>query len=117
MVLYNRGQTTDPIDNFIFYGGFVMSDNKIKEMICAYNAGARKLKWNDIFKDENALIEALFDGAVLTPDETDLSWKWCKGYGYIQSFRKYYKKNGALTEKQMAQLKRIAINIAEKIYC
>lgn len=116
MILYTRGQTTDP-NQFYIYGGFVMDDNKIKEMICAYNAGAKKLKWNDIFKDEDALIEALFDSAVLTPEETDLSWKWCKGYGYIQSFRKYYKKNGMLTEKQMAQLKRIAINIAEKIYC
>ena len=64
MVLYTRGQTTDP-NQFYIYGGFVMDDNKIKEMICAYNAGARKLKWNDIFKNENALIEALFDGAVL----------------------------------------------------
>lgn len=34
--------------------------------------------------------------------------KLVKGYVYIHSFQRYYKKNGKLTDKQMAQLKRMA---------
>ena len=53
---------------------------------------------------------------ILTDEDTSLSYKWCKGYEYIKGFRKYYQKNKTLTEKQMLQLKRLAFEIAFRIY-
>ena len=43
--------------------------------------------------------------------------KVCKGYEFIKGFRKYYNKNGSLTEKQITQLKRLASEIAYHVYC
>ena len=77
----------------------------------------KPVKWDSIFDTEAELIEALFHEKVYTPDDKVSMHKWCGGYEYIIGFRKYYKKNGKLTEKQMVQLKRLAAEIAYHIYC
>lgn len=77
----------------------------------------KPFKWNNIFDTEEELIQALFDGKIYTDEDKVPMQKWCKGYEYIKSFRKYYKKNGRLTDKQMIQLKRLASEIAWRIYC
>ena len=74
-------------------------------------------KWDSIFDTEEELIQALFHEKVYTNDDRVPMFKWCKGYEYIKGFRKYYNKNGKLTDKQMTQLKRLASEIAYHIYC
>lgn len=77
----------------------------------------KSFKWDSIFDTEEELIEALFHEKVYTDEDKVPMHKWCGGYEYIKGFRKYYKKNGKLTEKQMVQLKRLASEIAYHIYC
>lgn len=82
----------------------------------AANAGVKSCKWNEIFDTEEELIEAMFNEKVIV-DPNYPSYMVCKGYEYIKSFREYYKKHGYLTDKQMTQLKRIAVPIAFRVYC
>lgn len=79
-------------------------------------AGLKKCKWDEIYDSEDELIKDLFSEKVLTDEDTSLIYKMCKGYEFIKSFRKYYKKNGNLTEKQITQLKRLASEIAYHVY-
>lgn len=77
----------------------------------------KPVKWDSIYDDETELLQALFNPKVYTSKDKVPMTKWCKGYVYIEGFRKYYDKNGRLTEKQMTQLKRLAGEIAYQIYC
>ena len=90
---------------------------ELKFKINSSRAGIKKCKWNEIYDTEGELIKDLFSEKVLTDKDTNLQHKICKGYEYIKSFRKYYQKNGMLTEKQITQLKRLASEIAYHVYC
>lgn len=69
------------------------------------------LKWRDLFDSEGELIRTMFKCKVRGSNPYQL----VKGYEYIESFQRYYAKNGRLTEKQMVQLKRLAKAIYEHI--
>ena len=90
---------------------------ELKFKINSSRAGIKKCKWDEIYDTEEELINDLFSEKVLTDEDTSLMYKVCKGYEFIKGFRKYYKKNGSLTEKQMTQLKRLASEIAYHVYC
>lgn len=89
----------------------------LKFKIHSSRAGLKKCKWDEIYDTEDEIVKDLFSKKVLTDEDTTLSYKLCKGYDYIKSFRKYYQKNGILTDKQMTQLKRLASEIAYHVYC
>lgn len=90
---------------------------ELKYKIHSSRAGIRPCRWNDIYDTEEELITDLFSEKVLTDEDASFTYNMCKGYDFIKGFRKYYKENGALTEKQMTQLKRLASEIAYHIYC
>ena len=90
---------------------------ELKFKINSSRAGLSSCKWNEIYDTKEELIKDLFSEKVLTDEDTSLMYKVCKGYDFIKGFRKYYKKNGSLTEKQMTQLKRLASEIAYHVYC
>ena len=71
-------------------------------------------KWNDIYKHEQELINDMM--LAWSDDKKVMYSKLCKGYVYIESFKKYYTKNGKLTEKQMTQLKRLAPEIYKNVH-
>lgn len=77
----------------------------------------RKIRWDYIFDTEEELIRAMFHPKVYTDEDRVPMHMWCKGYEYIKSFRKYYRLHACLTDKQMIQLKRLAVEIAFCIYC
>lgn len=81
----------------------------------AANAGIKPCKWDEIFDTEEELIEAMFDERVIV-DPSKPSYMVCRGYEYIKSFRAYYEKHKCLTDKQMTQLKRLAVPIAFRVY-
>ena len=89
----------------------------LKFKINASRTGLKPCKWDDIYDTEEELINDLFSEKVITDEDTSLMYKVCKGYEFIKGFRKYYQKNGTLTEKQMTQLKRLASEIAYHVYC
>lgn len=68
-----------------------------------------KNKWTDYFDSEQELIIYM----LKTRTEQDIYYTWAlvKGYVYLDSFKKYYYKNGKLTDRQMTQLKRLANEI------
>lgn len=74
-------------------------------------------KWSNVFDTEEELIEAMFHEKIYMDEDEIPMYMWCRGYGYIKSFRNYYRKHGRLTDKQITQLKRIAYEIAYRIYC
>ncbi len=74
--------------------------------VSACQISLNKVSWEEMFDDEQELIEAMLACPVdkgIVP----------KGYEYIKSFQKYYANNGRLSDKQMTQLKRLA----KAIYC
>lgn len=95
-----------------------LTESLLFELEKSHNGiNTKSCKWDSIFDTEEELIKALFNEKVYTNENNVPMYKWCKGYEYIKSFRKYYKKHGKLTEKQMIQLKRLASEIAYNIYC
>lgn len=74
----------------------------------------KSVSWSEIYDTEEELIQDMFHEKVKV--DNCFYYELCKGYEFIKSFRKYYKKNGYLTEKQMTQLKRLAFEIAYRIY-
>jgi hypothetical protein len=77
----------------------------------------KPFKWDMIFDNEEELLDALFNSKIYTDEDDVYMYKWCRGYGFIKGFRKYYRKHGKLTDKQMIQLKRLACELAYNIYC
>lgn len=89
--------------------------DELKAKLKKSNGGLAKVKWDEIFDNEQELVEAMFNERVAVEDVP--MYLRCKGYEYIKSFRRYYEKNGYLTDKQMTQLKRLGFQIAYRIYC
>lgn len=95
-----------------------ITENMLFELRKSHSGiNTKSFKWNNIFDTEEELVEAMFNKKVYTDVDNAPMYKWCKGYEYIKSFRKYYNKNGKLTDAQMIQLKRLASEIAYCIYC
>ncbi len=70
--------------------------------------------WNDFYATEEALIQDMF----LTKSDVNKCryYSLVKGYEYIESFKRYFRKNGRLTEKQMTQLKRLAGEVYKNVH-
>jgi hypothetical protein len=60
-------------------------------------------KWNELFKTEQELINAL-----VTVDITTYKKRYLKGYQFIESFQKWVNSGKELSPKQLTQLKRLA---------
>lgn len=71
-------------------------------------------KWTDYYETEEALLQDM----LLTKSDVNkcLYYSLVRGYEYIESFKRYYAKNGRLTEKQMTQLKRLAGNVYRNVH-
>ena len=76
-------------------------------------AGIKPLKWHEIYDSEQDLIN---DMLTVNVNVNEVPYhKLIRGYAYIEGFQKYYTKHGVLTDKQLTQLKRLAIEIAYNI--
>lgn len=67
------------------------------------------VKWNQMFESEEELLQVMMT-CKADPDKYSL-FSLVKGYEYIHSFQRQYKVKGALSPKQMTQLKRLAKSI------
>lgn len=77
--------------------------------VAASDLSLKRFHWYDLFDDEAELIGAMMK---CKSDEKKYPWyQLVRGYMYIESFKKQYKKDKMLTEKQMIQLKRLAKSI------
>lgn len=66
-------------------------------------------KWNDVFNSEDEIVDAL--KKVYIPKDRVAPCGTFTGYEYIYSFAFYVKKGWKLSEKQMRQCKRLAVEI------
>lgn len=73
-----------------------------------------KKAWTDFYNNEQELIDDMM--LTLSDSHTAYYHQLVKGYEYIDSFKKYYQKNGYLTEKQMIQLKRLAGEVYKNVH-
>ena len=73
-----------------------------------------KKTWTDFYNNEQELIDDMM--LTLSDEKTAYYHQLVKGYEYINSFKRYYKKNGCLTEKQMVQLKRLAGEVYKNVH-
>ncbi len=73
-----------------------------------------KTKWDDFYGSEQELI----DDMMICKSDIDHCYyhQLVKGYEFIEGFKRYYKKNGCLTEKQMVQLKRLAGEVYKNVH-
>lgn len=71
------------------------------------------MKWNEYYKTESDLIDAMLQSK--SNPKNYQRYQLVRGYVYIESFKKYYKDNGNLSEKQMTQVKRLAGNIYKNL--
>lgn len=65
--------------------------------------------WNDVYESENELLNDL--KKVFIPEKREAPPATFIGYSYIYSFAYYVQKGWPLSDKQMAQAKRIAVEI------
>lgn len=79
------------------------------EIDAQYGGGLRPVKWTEVFATEEQLVDAIRGIAVpknrVAPDYT------FKGYEYIFSFANRLHNGYALTEAQIRQAKRLAVEI------
>lgn len=74
----------------------------------------RKTRWTDFYNTEEELLRDML--LTLSDEKTTPYYKLVKGYGYIDSFKRYYAKNRCLTPKQMTQLKRLAGEVYKNVH-
>lgn len=92
----------------------------VMEIEAQYLRRGVSAKWNEIYKTENEIIEDLL---MVHVPETKQEEIYCyglyKGYQYINSFAKRVQSGNDLTDNQMKQCKRLAIEIkkAASISC
>lgn len=74
-----------------------------------YMASIKKVKWTDIYISEQDMLEELKE--VNIPENRTAPSYTYKGYEFIYSFAYYLKQGWKLSEKQIAQCKRLALEI------
>lgn len=67
------------------------------------------VKWTDVFSAEQEMLSAL--GKIYIPKNRTAPVYTFKGYKYIYSFAYYVQQGQALSDKQIKQCKRLAVEI------
>lgn len=74
-----------------------------------YNRYGKSVKWDDIYSSEEELLKELEQISV--PQDRTAPANTFRGYEYIYSFAFYLQKGWKLSEKQVKQAKRLALEI------
>lgn len=85
---------------------------KTCEVIDAYYAqqyGFQQIRWNWVFENEEEICKALEQ--IYIPKNRTAPPYTFKGYELVYSFAYYVQKGWTLSEKQMTQCKRLAVEI------
>lgn len=86
--------------------------NEIVNKLYMNRAGLAKIKWNEVFENEEDLVDTLKGLNIV-----DKGMNPTMGYEYLKSFKARLCKGIDLTPKQMTQLKRLSASIAYEILC
>lgn len=83
----------------------------VKQLEAEYRKTLSPIKWNTVYNSEAEITEDLKRIHIPEKAETYLVSKLYSGYEYIHSFAKWVQSGKPLTEKQMRQCKRLALEI------
>lgn len=83
----------------------------IMEIDFKYNSESKKIKWNDIYNSINEILEDLEHIHIPKKMPYLGMSPLYKGYEYINSFAKQVQNGKTLSEKQITQCKRLALEI------
>lgn len=83
----------------------------IRKIDAEYRKNLSPVKWNDVYRLESEIAEDLKNIHIPTKEEWFGTNTLYKGYEYIHSFAKQVQSGKSLSEKQMVQCKRLALDI------
>lgn len=87
--------------------------NICMEIDYEFNSHFRRVPWEEVFESEDALISALED--IDVPDSKTPPYNTFKGYEYIYSFANRVQRGIPLSEAQLKQAKRLALEIYKAV--
>lgn len=76
-----------------------------------YQYPVKKIKWTEIYKSKTEILEDLKEIHIPSNGEMLYISRLYKGYEYIHSFARQIQSGKSLTEKQLTQCKRLALEI------
>lgn len=76
-----------------------------------YQSQIKTVKWTEIYNSESEILEDLKVIHIPNKEESHRIYTLYKGYEFIHSFAKQVQNGKSLTEKQMIQCKRLALEI------
>lgn len=83
----------------------------ISKVEAKYNTALSSVKWDKIYSSEKEMIEELKQLYIPTDEEWYGISPLYKGYKYIHSFARQVQSGKTLTDKQIVQMKRLALEI------
>ena len=83
----------------------------VRKIDAEYRTSLNSVKWNDIYQFETEIVEDLKQIHIPAKEEIYTISKLYKGYEYIHSFAKQAQSGKTLSDKQIAQCKRLALEI------
>mgnify|MGYP003289337787 CR=1 FL=1 len=89
----------------------------VKKIDAKYNVfgNEKSVKWNQIYQSEAEILNDLKQIHIPESKELYLVGKLYKGYNYIHSFAKQVQNGKVLSDKQMTQCKRLALEIKKAV--
>lgn len=76
-----------------------------------YRNNLNSIKWTTVYDSEAEIVEDLKKIHIPTNGEVNAVYRLYSGYEYIHSFARWVQNGKPLTEKQMKQCKRLALEI------
>ena len=81
----------------------------VRKIDAEYRTNLNSVKWNNVYKSETEIVEDLKQVHIPAKEEIYTISNLYKGYEYIHSFAKQVQNGKILSDKQMAQCKRLAL--------
>ncbi len=86
----------------------------VKKIDAKYNS-LDSVSWNKIYNSETEIVEDLKQIHIPDKSEPLAVYRLYKGYEYIHSFAKQVQNEKTLSEKQLKQCKRLALEIKKAV--
>lgn len=83
----------------------------VNQIDSKYRKNLNSVKWDTVYKSESEIVEDLKKIRIPEKDESMAVYRLYTGYEYIHSFARWVQNGKLLTEKQMKQCKRLALEI------
>ena len=87
----------------------------VRKIDAEYNKNLDSVSWNTVYNSESEIMEDLKQIHIPDKNEPLAVYRLYKGYEYIHSFAKQIQNGKTLSEKQIRQCKRLALEIKKAV--